>query len=56
MISSLAPTSMPRVGSSRMRMIGIRREPARQHHLLLVAAGELSCLVVRARGLDPEGS
>ena len=39
-ISALAPTSMPRVGWSRIRTRGLRDQPLGQQHLLLVAAGE----------------
>ena len=52
MISSLAPTSMPRVGSSRIRTIGIRGKPSGEHHFLLVAAAELAGPVVRAGSHD----
>ncbi len=37
-ISALAPTSTPRVGSSRISMRAVGREPLGEHHLLLVAA------------------
>ena len=41
-ISAFAPTSMPRVGSSRMSSSGrLGGEPATQQHLLLVAAGQV---------------
>ena len=39
--SALAPTSMPRVGSSRISSDGLRVEPLAEHYLLLVAAREL---------------
>ena len=45
-ISALAPTSMPRVGSSRMSSRGRRGEHAGQQDLLLVAARELGELLV----------
>ena len=40
--SALAPTSMPRVGSSTISTLGSQRQPARQHDLLLVAAREVA--------------
>ena len=50
-ISALAPTSMPRVGSSRIRTLRVGRQPARQDHLLLVAAAQVpDRLVGRRRG------
>ena len=55
-ISALAPTSMPRVGSSRIRSCGFMRQPARQQHLLLVAAREFADLLVRAGALDAEAA
>ena len=39
-ISALAPTSMPRVGSSRMQKLRIVGEPLAEHDLLLIAAGK----------------
>ncbi len=51
-ISARAPTSTPRVGSSRMRTRGARCEPAADHHLLLVAAAEAGDRRVDALGLD----
>ena len=53
-ISALAPTSMPRVGSSRMSSFGADREHPRQQHLLLVAARQLRDLLVATRCLDPQ--
>ena len=50
--SALAPTSMPRVGSSRMSNFGRGVEPLGQHHLLLVAAGELGDLQLHRRRAD----
>ena len=49
MISCLAATSMPRVGSSRISRRGLGREPAREHRLLLVAARELARSACRCR-------
>ncbi len=46
------PTSMPRVGSSRMSTSGGRVHPLRQHDLLLVAAGELADDRLDRAGLD----
>ena len=53
-ISALAPTSMPRVGSSRMQHLGVQAEHPGQQHLLLVAAGQLAYPLVRAGDLDPQ--
>ena len=53
-ISAFAPTSMPRVGSSRIRQFRTHRQPAREQHLLLVAAGELADRLVGARAFDAE--
>ena len=53
-ISALAPTSMPRVGSSRMRILRLGQQPAADQHLLLVAAGEVLDRLVHARRLDPQ--
>ena len=50
--STLAPTSMPRVGSSTISTFGLQRQPARQHHLLLVAAGEVGDDLLGARHAD----
>ena len=46
-ISACAPTSMPRVGSSRISMRGPDDQRARQHRLLLIAAGELADRLLR---------
>ena len=40
--SALAPTSMPRVGSSRISTDGFDVEPLGEHHLLLVATREVA--------------
>ena len=48
-ISALAPTSMPRVGSSSKQQPRIQAEPAGQQHFLLIAAGELADLLFRHR-------
>ena len=39
--STLAPTSMPRVGSSTISTFGRKRQPAGEHDLLLIAAGKI---------------
>ena len=48
-ISALAPTSMPRVGSSRINSFEPVAEPAREQNLLLIAAGELADRLIGAR-------
>ena len=53
-ISALAPTSMPRVGSSRISSRGSVSEPAGEQHLLLVAAGQVADDGVRVGGADVE--
>ena len=53
-ISTLAPTSMPRVGSSKMRTLDWLSQPLRQHHLLLIAAAQVLHLLVNAGGRDPQ--
>ena len=50
--SALAPTSIPRVGSSRTRILGPCVQPLAEHHLLLVAAGQLGDHVRGGRRLD----
>ncbi len=52
--SALAPTSMPRVGSSSSRTLRVQAQPTRQHDLLLVAAGQLADLLLRAGRLDAQ--
>ena len=53
-ISAFAPTSTPCVGSSRIRTIGLGRQPARQRDLLLVAARQRTDVRGHRRRLDPE--
>ena len=52
--SALAPTSMPRVGSSRMSTDGFDVEPLGQHHLLLVATREVADGRGERRRADPQ--
>ena len=52
--SALAPTSMPRVGSSRIEDPRLGVEPLGEHHLLLVAAGEVADRGVEAGRADRE--
>ena len=52
--STLAPMSMPRVGSSRIRTLRLRRQPLRQHDLLLVAARQGADELVDAGHPDVE--
>ena len=53
-ISTIAPTSTPRVGSSKMTMRGRSHQPLADHHLLLVAAGQLDDAGVVVDGPDAE--
>ena len=53
--SALAATSMPRVGSSTIRIFGLQRQPAGEHHLLLVAAGEVADQLIGAGHADVQG-
>ena len=53
-ISALAPTSTPRVGSSRIRIRHSRGQPLGEHELLLVAARQPGGDHVRARGAHPQ--
>ena len=53
-ISVLAPTSMPRVGSSRISSFGCGEQPAGEQHLLLVAAAQGAHRLLGARGPDVE--
>ena len=46
--SALVPTSMPRVGSSRISSFGSVASHLREHDLLLVAAGEEADRVLEA--------
>ena len=52
--STLAPMSMPRVGSSRIRTRGSGCQPLGQDDLLLVAAGQRTDLLVHAGHSDVE--
>ena len=52
--STLAPMSMPRVGSSRIRTSRLGRQPLGEDDLLLVAAGERLDLLVDAGHPDVE--
>ena len=49
-----APTSTPRVGSSRISTLRLGAQPAADHHLLLVAAAEPADRRLDARRLDRE--
>ena len=53
-IWALAPMSMPRVGSSRMSSSRLGDQPARQQHLLLVAAARGCASARRGRRPDVE--
>ena len=53
-ISALAPTSMPRVGSSRMRILGFVSSQRADQHLLLVAAGQVEDRLLELGRLDAE--
>ena len=50
------PTSMPRVGSSRISSLRVDAEPAGEQHLLLVAARELADPLLGAGALDAEAA
>ena len=52
--SALAPTSMPRVGSSRMRTCGLQGQPLGERDLLLVAAGQPADEVLEVGRADLE--
>ena len=43
---------MPRVGSSKIRIVGVRRQPLADNHLLLVAARQIPDLLLQAGRLD----
>ena len=46
---------MPRVGSSKMMMSESVLQPLADNDLLLVAAGQIFCLLLERRGLDAHG-
>ena len=52
--SAFAPTSMPRVGSSSSSSDGFGGEPAREQHLLLIAAGQFADRLIGRAQLDAE--
>src|ERR1700689_4768167 len=53
-ISAIAPTSTPRVGSSKMDQFGRLDQRFRNHHLLLIAARKFDHARVAVQGLDVE--
>ena len=54
-MNSIAPMSTPRVGCPTSRIFGIALDLARQHDLLLIAAGEIGGLEQRRARADVEG-